>query len=118
MSKEPDVNELRHGHCTPCEGGVQALRHEQVMAGLKMLPGWRLSDDGKYIARKFRFQDFRATMAFVDALAAMAEAEGHHPDFCAGYDYCEVRYTTHAIGGLSNNDLICAAHVDDLTEAR
>jgi len=117
MSREPDVNEYEQGHCKPCEGGVEPLAADQVPAELEKLPGWRLDGDGKSIVRKFRFQDFQETMAFVNALAAMAEEQDHHPDFCAGYGYCEVRYSTHAIGGLSGNDLVCAALANELTES-
>ncbi|MGD8384197.1 MAG: 4a-hydroxytetrahydrobiopterin dehydratase [Lysobacterales bacterium] len=111
------MDELKRGQCQPCEGGVEPLGREQALAELEALPGWQLDDDGRSIVRDFRFEDFQATMAFVNALAAMAEAQGHHPDFCAGYGYCKVRYTTHAIGGLSNNDLICAALASELTES-
>ncbi len=111
------MKESKRDRCRPCEGGVQPLGREQVLAELEDLPGWRLDDDGQSIVRDFRFDGFRATMKFVNALAAMAEAQGHHPDFCAGYGYCKVRYTTHAIGGLSDNDLICAALASELTES-
>jgi len=111
------VNEFKQGFCKPCEGGVEPLAFDQVSTEIDKLPGWRLGADGKSIVRKFRFPDFHRTMAFVNALAAMAEKQGHHPDFCAGYGYCEVRYTTHAIGGLSTNDLICAALTNQLTES-
>lgn len=111
------MNESKRDRCQPCEGGVQPLDREQVEAKLEDLPGWRLDADGQSIVRDFRFEGFQATMRFVNALAAMAEAQGHHPDFCAGYGYCKVRYTTHAIGGLSDNDLICAALASELTES-
>ena len=65
--------------------------------------------DGTAILREFRFHDFYRTMSFVNALAHIANIEDHHPDLEVGYNYCRVRYTTHAIGGLSENDFICAA---------
>ena len=66
---------------------------------------WRLVEDGKAIRREFAFRDFYRTMSFVNALAHIANIEDHHPDLEVGYNYCRVRYTTHAIGGLSENDL-------------
>ena len=70
--------------------------------------------DATSIQREFRFKDFFRTMSFVNAVAHVANIEDHHPDLEVGYDYCRVRYTTHAIGGLSENDLICAAKIDQL----
>jgi 4a-hydroxytetrahydrobiopterin dehydratase len=78
---------------------------------------WRLSDDGSAIMREFRFRDFFRTMSFVNAVAHIANIEDHHPDLEVGYNVCRVRYTTHAIGGLSENDFICAAQVDAIPTA-
>lgn len=80
------------------------------------LPGWELAENKSSIVRKLRFKNFLETISFINAMAYMSEQQGHHPDFSAGYDYCEVRYTTHAIGGLSENDFICAAKINDLLE--
>ena len=66
------------------------------------------------LTREFRFRDFYRTMSFVNALAHVANIEDHHPDLEVGYNYCRVRYSTHAIGGLSENDFICAAKIDQL----
>ncbi len=116
MSTEPSPGEpLRARRCQPCEGGVAPLTPEQARhALLQLADGWRLQADGKAIAREFRFQDFYRTMSFVNALAHVANIEDHHPDLEVGYDYCRVRYATHAIGGLSDNDFICAAKLDAL----
>ena len=75
---------------------------------------WKLVEDGKAIRRELRFPDFWRTMSFVNALAHVANVEDHHPDLEVGYNYCRVRYSTHAIGGLSDNDFICAAKADAL----
>jgi 4a-hydroxytetrahydrobiopterin dehydratase len=107
---------LAQGHCTPCEGGVVPLTRDQAQALLKQLEGWAISEDGKSIGRRFRFKNFDATMAFINAMAEIANTQDHHPDFSAGYNYCQVNYTTHAIGGLSDNDFICAARVTALTK--
>ncbi len=106
---------LRARRCQPCEGGVAPLTPEQArQALLQLADGWQLSADGKAISREFRFKDFYRTMSFVNALAHVANIEDHHPDLEVGYDHCRVRYATHAIGGLSDNDFICAAKLDAL----
>jgi 4a-hydroxytetrahydrobiopterin dehydratase len=108
---------LTDRQCEPCEGGVEPLQREQAEALLAQVPGWSLSDDGKMISRKFDFRGFYRTVAFINAMAWIANNEGHHPDFSAGYNYCDVGFTTHAIGGLSDNDFICAAKINALLEA-
>ena len=110
------MSDLSKKHCKPCEGGVCPLDADDSMQHLEDLPGWRMADDQKSIARTFNFGNFLETMSFVNALAFIAEREDHHPDFSAGYNYCNVRYTTHAIGGLSENDFICAAKINQLLE--
>ncbi len=106
---------LSERHCKPCEGGVPALSLEAAKRALQQLSSdWRLIEDGKAIRREFAFQDFYRTMSFVNALAHVANIEDHHPDLELGYNYCRVRYSTHAIGGLSDNDLICAAKIDQI----
>jgi 4a-hydroxytetrahydrobiopterin dehydratase len=109
-----DLNDLKQQHCKPCEGGVCPLDESHSTQQLELVPGWEITGDGKSIVRKLKFKSFSDTMSFINAMAYMAEQQGHHPDFSAGYGYCEVRYTTHAIGGLSENDFICAARINDL----
>ncbi len=77
---------------------------------------WQLSEDGKSIARVFDFPSFSRTIAFTNAVAWIATTEGHHPEMTVSYSRCEVSYRTTAIGGLSDNDFICAAKVDRITE--
>ncbi len=104
---------LAERHCKPCDGGISALSREQALAALQQLSGeWRLIEDGKAIRREFALRDFHRTMSFVNALAHVANIEDHHPDLEVGYNYCRVRFSTHAIGGLSENDFICAAKID------
>jgi len=99
--------------CLPCEGGVPPLSREECERLIGQLsPEWRLSPDGRELQREWAFKDFHRTMSFVNALAHVANAEDHHPDLAIGYNYCRLRYTTHAIGGLSENDFICAAKID------
>jgi 4a-hydroxytetrahydrobiopterin dehydratase len=104
--------------CKPCEGGTPALTAAQAQALMKQLrPEWRLAPDAKSIAAEWKFKNFYRTMSFVNAVAHIANAEDHHPDLEVGYGYCRIRYNTHAIGGLSENDFICAAKIDALPVA-
>ena len=106
---------LSSKRCVPCEGGTNALETARAEELLGELHGdWAISEDGKEIRRDFMFKGYYRTMAFVNALAWIANNEGHHPDLEVGYNHCLVRYTTHAIDGLSENDFICAAKVDAL----
>ena len=106
--------ELAERRCKPCEGGVSPLTREQAQASLEQVPGWELSEDGSTISRRIKLKNFHEIMDFINAMAGIANAEDHHPDFSAGYNYCLVNYTTHAIGGLSENDFICAAKLNKL----
>ncbi|EHQ53069.1 MULTISPECIES: 4a-hydroxytetrahydrobiopterin dehydratase [Ectothiorhodospira] len=111
------MTQLHDRHCTPCEGGTPPMDKVDIQSFMKSLaPDWTVVDDGRAIERAFRFPDFHRTMAFVNAAAWVAHREDHHPDLEVGYDRCLVRFTTHAIGGLSENDFICAARVDRLLE--
>ena len=100
--------------CVPCEGGVAPLTAGEVKTLLKELPGWEHAD--KAIFKTYPFRDYYQTMAFVNALAWISHREDHHPDLAVGYNKCRVEYSTHAIGGLSQNDFICAAKADALFE--
>ncbi len=111
--------ELHNRRCKPCEGGVEPLSTETATAMIEQLEqGWEVSADGREISRDFSFGGFYKTMSFVNAVAWIANAEDHHPDLELGYGHCLVRYTTHAIGGLSENDFICAAKIDALGASR
>ena len=109
------MEDLSQKHCVPCEGGVAPLTRKQALAQSKALAkGWKLAADSKSLSREFKFRDFYRTMSFVNALAHIANIEDHHPDLEVGYNHCRVRYSTHAVKGLSHNDFICAAKVDRL----
>jgi 4a-hydroxytetrahydrobiopterin dehydratase len=104
------MTDLSEKRCKPCEGGIAPLSRAEAE---KLLPrGWALSDDAKSIRREFKFKDFYRTMSFVNAVAHVANIEDHHPDLEVGYGVCRIVFTTHAIKGLSENDLICAAKID------
>jgi 4a-hydroxytetrahydrobiopterin dehydratase len=79
-------------------------------------PDWSLSADGKWISRLFEFPGYARTMGFVNAIAWIAESEGHHPDLEVSYGKVLVKWSTHAVKGLTENDFICAAKVDRLVE--
>ena len=110
--------ELTAKRCKPCEGGVEPLTPKQARELLAQVESWDLDDSGVEIRREFTFPDFLRAMAFANAVAWMAESEGHHPDLEVGWGRCLVRYSTHAIEGLSENDFICAAKVDALALTR
>ena len=108
------MSDLARKKCKPCEGGVAPLDDAQARAMLKGLKGWIL-EDGKLV-KVYPFTNYYQTMAFVNALAWISHREDHHPDLAVGYNKCRVEYSTHAIGGLSENDFICAAKCDALLE--
>jgi 4a-hydroxytetrahydrobiopterin dehydratase len=92
------------------------MNRKQATALLNDVVGWNLSADGTMINRRFEFRGFFRTMSFINAMAWVVNQENHHPDFSAGYNYCDVGFTTHAIDGLSENDFICAAKLNALLE--
>ncbi len=103
---------LRDQHCQPLKGKHNALSDQQIDTFLADLNGWQRDGDG--IRKKFTFDDYHRTMAFVNAVALIAHGEDHHPNLDVGYDRCGVFFSTHDVGGLSKNDMICAAKVDTL----
>lgn len=107
------MTELVERRCKPCEGGVQPLSAESARDLMAALHGdWEMVDGGKRITRSFRFPAYSWTIAFANAVAWIATTEGHHPVMVVEYGLCTIGFTTHAIGGLSDNDFICAAKVD------
>ena len=106
---------LNQKQCKPCEGGTQSLTNEQVLKYLDTLKGWQVSDDGKMISRSFTMKNFMAAIHLIKNIAAVAESENHHPDIhLTGYRKLRIDLTTHAIGGLSENDFIIASKVNAL----
>ena len=101
----------------PCDGGVPKKAPAEVDEALRSLGGWDPQDGKTRILKHYRFMDFVEAMRFVNAMAGLAEAEGHHPDFCVHWNAVDVTLWTHAIGGLSDNDFIVAAKLDRLPEA-
>ena len=108
------MESLSKKRCKPCEGGVAPYNEQQARAMLAQLKGWALQE-GKLV-KVYPFANYHHTMAFVNALAWISHREDHHPDLEVGYNKCRVSYWTHAVGGLSENDFICAAKCDALFE--
>jgi len=109
------MSDLTAQRCKPCEGGVVALSAEEARSLMKQLsPAWQLAADAHSIRGEWKFRNFYHAMSFASAVAHLANTEDHHPDMEVGYGYCRLTYNTHAIGGLSQNDFICAAKVDAL----
>jgi 4a-hydroxytetrahydrobiopterin dehydratase len=109
------IEDLKRKKCQPCEGGVPPVSREEAERLLADLPGWTLSDDGIRIRREWVVKNFMAAMHFFNRVAELAEDEGHHPDLhLVGYRNVAIELWTHAIGGLSENDFITAAKVDQI----
>lgn len=104
--------DLLKQRCVPCEGGMPALTKPEAEIMMQHVPHWELSEDGTTIMRTFTFADFKAALSFADAVGVLAEDEGHHPDLHVSWGKLTIELSTHAIGGLSNNDFILAAKID------
>jgi 4a-hydroxytetrahydrobiopterin dehydratase len=107
------AGDLKSKKCVPCEGGVKPLTPDEYGAYLRSeLKGW--GDVGqKKIEKDYKFKNFKEALGFVDKVGALAESEGHHPDiFLHGWNKVKITLSTHAIGGLSENDFILASKID------
>lgn len=100
--------------CKPCAAGTPPLSRDQAKALLARAPGWSLNDAATELSRTFKFKNYHETLAFVNAQAWVAHREDHHPDIEVGYNRCHMRFSTHSIKGLSENDYICAAKINAL----
>ena len=109
------MTQLSTKRCTSCEGIGRALELGQIEPLMAQLAdGWSLSADQRHLKKSLTFENFYQTMAFVNAVAWVANQENHHPDLEIGYNYCHISLMTHALQGLSLNDFICAAKFDQL----
>ena len=106
---------LENLHCIPCEGGVAPLAGRDLELLLKSVSKWKLANLPSRITKEFTFKNFAAAMKFVNRIAEVAEQEGHHPDIFISYNKVRFELTTHAIGGLSQNDFILAAKIDSIS---
>src|SRR6516165_8074648 len=109
------ATDLTKKHCVACESGVAQLSNEAVHAYLLAIPQWRLTADSKRLRREWRVRDFSTALDFFQRIGQIAEAEDHHPDLhLTGYRNVAIEISTHAIGGLSENDFILAARIDQV----
>ena len=106
------TSDLAAKKCATCEKGTPPLDDRRVNELLKQIPGWERA--GPEIAKAYTFKNYYETIAFVNAAAWVSHREDHHPDMEVGYNTCRVRYSTHSVGGLSENDFICAAKLEAL----
>jgi 4a-hydroxytetrahydrobiopterin dehydratase len=110
-----DATQLSAQKCKPCEGGVEACPLPMVQRQLEQLPGWHITHDGQRIRKDWRVRNFIAGLDFFNRVGELAERDGHHPDLhLEGYRNVSIELWTHAIGGLSENDFILAAKIDQL----
>ena len=109
-----DLVPLSQAHCLPRRGSEHKLSEARVRELMPEVPGWDLIEDGHALSKIYNFKNYYETMAFVNALAYMANREDHHPDLGVHYNRCVVRFSTHDVGGLSENDFICAARTEAL----
>jgi len=114
----PTMEELKQRRCQPCEGGVQPFSRQQAEDYLTNLQGWELSEDGRSIRRTYTMRWFMDAIELIQKIAEIAEEEQHHPDLhLTGYRRLTVELSTHAIGGLSENDFILAAKIEALPKS-
>ena len=104
--------ELAQKKCVACEGGTAPLSREEAEVLLKQVSAWTLSGDSRWISKELKFKNFVEAMEFANKITSIAETEGHHPDLQVSWGKLVVELTTHAIGGLSENDFILAAKID------
>lgn len=107
-----ELKELKDKKCLPCEGGVPKLGPQQISKYLGQVRGWGAREEK--ICKSFKFKNFVEAMKFVNRMAEIAEGEGHHPDFFVHYNQVDVTIWTHAVGGLTENDFILAAKIDQV----
>ena len=99
--------------CRPCEGGVEKLSRQEAIDSLRMLAGWRISQDGLRLEREWLVRGFQAGIDFINRVAEIAEEEGHHPEIhLTGFRHVWIEIWTHAVGGLTENDFILVAKID------
>ena len=114
------MSDLTEKKCMPCEGGVLPFDISEIHKYQKKVDGWDIikgEEEIFFLSKKFKFENFLKSQEFVNKVGQISEEEGHHPDILFGWGYAEIKVTTHAIKGLSENDFILAAKIDKLTNA-
>ena len=105
--------ELAERQCVPCRGGVPPLKGDEIETFLSQLTDWQVVRQ-HHLRKEYKFEDFRETLAFVNRIGELAEAQGHHPDICFGWGKAEITIWTHKIDGLTESDFVLAAKIDKL----
>ena len=109
------MSALHERRCRPLPADTPALSAAEIDSlRTRIDPAWELNAAGDAISRRFRFADYHQAMGFANAVAWIANSQDHHPDLAIGWGRCQVSYSTHSVGGLSENDFICAARIDRL----
>ena len=111
------MSELLKKKCVPCEGGATPFNLSEIHKYQKKVDGWDLKKDKKdifFLEKKFVFKNFLESQNFVNQVGKVSEDEGHHPDIHFGWGYAKIIISTHAIQGLSENDFILAAKIDEI----
>ena len=114
------MSDLLKKNCLPCEGGVIPFDISEIHKYQKKVDGWDVLKDKKknfYLNKKYNFKNFFESQEFVNKVGRISETEGHHPDITFGWGYAEIQISTHAIEGLSENDFILAAKIDQIANA-
>ena len=111
------MTDLFQKKCKPCEGGISALNISEIHKYQKKIDGWEVKSNEKkiyFLEKEFKFKNFLNSQKFVNEISQISESEGHHPDILFGWGYAKIKITTHAIEGLSENDFILAAKIDQI----
>lgn len=111
-----EATDLAAKTCEPCRGGIPPMDREMAETYLVQVPGWSLGSDPDHLVRTFKFGDFAAAQDFAVRVGGVCEAEGHHADINYGWGYCTVKFWTHKIRGLHENDFVMAAKVNGLAD--
>jgi len=112
------MNDLINKKCVPCEGGVSAFDLSEIHKYQKKVDGWEVKQNDKknyYLEKNLKFKNFLSSQKFINLAGDISEKEGHHPDISFGWGYAKIKIFTHAIGGLSENDFILAAKIDNIS---
>jgi len=110
-------DDLFEKKCLPCEGGVVPFDISEIHKYQKKVDGWEIIENENkifFLFKKFKFENFKKSQNFINEVGKISEEEGHHPDILFGWGYAEIKITTHAINGLSENDFILAAKIDKI----
>ena len=110
------MSNLINKKCEPCSGNTPKLTLNEVQNKLLEINDWSLNDNHEMIFKKFKFKNFKQSINFTNLVSNLSEEEGHHPDISLGWGYCLIMIHTHAIKGLSNNDFILAAKIDNINQ--